>query len=59
MFGYFYHSNNRAGVGQVTGIAPVQYITVQYYSTVQYSTAEGHVTMSIVVTAELLTMGSS
>ena len=53
MFGYFYHSNNSAGVGQVTGIAPVQYITVQY------STAEGHVTMSIVVTAELLTMGSS
>ena len=57
MFGYFYHSNNSAGVGQVTGIAPVQCSTVQY-STVQCST-EGHVTMSIVVTAELLTMGSS
>ena len=30
MFGYFYHSNNSAGVGQVTGIAPVQYSAVQY-----------------------------
>ena len=58
MFGYFYHSNNSAGVGQVTGIAPLRYSTVQY-STVQYSAAEGHVTMSIVVTAELLTMDSS
>ena len=58
MFGYFYHSNNSAGVAQVTGIAPLRYSTVQY-STVQYSAAEGHVTMSIVVTAELLTMDSS